>query len=172
MTNSQVELPTCQSPGRRYLDFVTEMYADSIEQVRRGDIGAAKKMLVATAHALREQTTDGRNNLSAPYATYLAEVLETLARSENTARLFCLGMPNNRPTTGDDSMHVSRALSILDLMKNGLTAGKAIHQVALAEHKSREAIRSSWKKGRLAAQVQFNLRATPQGRDEQSKEIP
>jgi hypothetical protein len=136
------------------MDFVAEMHAVSIERVRHGDVGAAQKLLVVCASVLRDQTPDGQNYLAAPYATYLAEVFEKLARSEDTAKLFCLDMPAYRPKKDDASLHVRRALSIYELKEHGATTTQAIAQVASAEQRSEEAVRASWKKGRLVAGIQ------------------
>ena len=131
---------------------MAEVYAEEIERVRRGDVSAAQKMMRDCAKALCEQDADGRNNLAGQFAVYIAQVLVRLARSRDTARLFCLGRPAHRPKRVDDSgKHLDRARKVLTHFQRGGTITAAIRAVAAMEHVTPGAIRASWRaKGQQA----------------------
>jgi hypothetical protein len=132
-----------------------------ILRVRKGDIAATQKMMRQCALNLRELTSDGRNNLHSLHAVYLSQVLKRLAKSEKTARLFCLGMPKHRPKQNQDSrIHIERARKVLAWYQRGGTLDAAIKAVADREHKSIGAIRASWKAKGFVAEFQ-RLYATP-----------
>jgi len=139
------------------------MYAQRIVLARKGDIQAAIGLMRDCAVALRDQTHDGRNNLAGLCAIYLADALDRLSSTDSTAALFCLEMPSNRPASNDASVHVSRSRKILKAFQTGLTLTAAISSVALEEHKSDSAIRASFRKGAMQAEVELLIR-TPKDR--------
>jgi hypothetical protein len=133
---------------------LAELYAAEIKRVREGDIEAARKMMQHCANALREQFSDGRNNLAGQHATYLAEILERLSENDSTARLFCLGMPKHRPRQAEDSsIHLERAKKILTEFQRGGTLLAAMEAVANAERKSLGAVRASWEMKGSTAEI-------------------
>jgi len=139
---------------------LAELYAEDIARVRRGDVAAAQTMMRACAEALRELRPDGTNNLAGQYAVYLAQVLARLARNPDTARLFCLGRPANRPKALDDSLHRDRARRVLARLQRGGGITAAIEAVAKADHVSPGAMRASWKAAGFLAKVEL-LARTP-----------
>lgn len=142
-----------------------DIYAEKIKRVREGDIEAAKKMMLDASEALRDRLPQGGNNLAGMYADYLAEVLDRLAASDETARLFCLDMPRHRPKQHEDSpMHLERARKVLAKYQSGVTLDAAMKTVsATSTCVSIGAIRASWKAKSLQALVAL-LMETPKSK--------
>ena len=138
-----------------------------IERVRKGDISAAQKMMRQCAANLREQLPGGGNNLHFLHAIYLSQVLKRLANSEETARLFCLGMPKHRPKQVVDSrIHLERARMVMAQYQRGGTLKAAMKAIADREHRSIGAIRASWAAKGFVAEFERML-AAPKGKRSQ-----
>ena len=123
-----------------------------IDRVRKGNVKKAQGFLKECSDALREKLQYGGVNLAYEYADYLATCLEHLAKTEDTARLFCLDMPKNRPKgTGDPAKQFERALDVLKEYQKGGTLSRAIKAVAKKVFLSEDAVRKSWKAHGLRA---------------------
>ena len=133
---------------------MNELRMGRIDRVRKGNVKKAQGFLKECSDALREKLQYGGVNLAYEYADYLATCLEHLAKTEDTARLFCLDMPKNRPKgTGDPAKQFERALDVLKKYQKGGTLSRAIKAVAKKVFLSEGAVRKSWKAKGFAAKI-------------------
>ena len=141
-----------------------DIYGPKIANARSGDIRVMQEILQQSAGAMRERLPSGGINLAYAYAEYLAECLEHLASSPETARLFCLDMPKHRRKGSDDpEEHLRRARLVMSEYQHDGNLKAAIERVASSTNRSAGAIRASWKvKGGLAEYEFFA--ATPRNK--------